>query len=82
MGYEVSLYFLSLPSPEMAILRVAARVRQGGHPIPESLIRRRFAAGLTNFETIYKYEVDHWAQYDNVGDRPVLIDWGEAQSDP
>jgi len=82
MGYEVSLYFLTLPSPEMAILRVAARVRQGGHSIPESVIRRRFAAGLTNFETIYKFEADHWAQYDNVGDRPVLIDWGEAQRDP
>ncbi len=82
MGYEVSLYFLTLPSPEIAILRVATRVRQGGHSIPESVIRRRFAAGLTNFETIYKSEVDHWAQYDNVGDRPVLIDWGEAQRDP
>jgi predicted ABC-type ATPase len=82
MGYEVSLYFLTLPSPEMAILRVATRVRQGGHSIPESVIRRRFAAGLTNFETIYKSEVDHWAQYDNLGDRPVLIDWGEAQMDP
>ena len=82
MGYEVSLYFLTLPSPEMAILRVAARVRQGGHSIPESVIRRRYAAGLTNFETIYKFEVDHWAQFDNVGDRPVLIDWGEAQRDP
>ena len=82
MGYEVSLYFLTLPSPEMAILRVAARVRQGGHFIPESVIRRRFAAGLTNFETIYKFEVDHWAQYDNVGDRPVLIEWSEAQRDP
>jgi predicted ABC-type ATPase len=82
MGYEVSLYFLTLPSPEIAILRVATRVRQGGHSIPESVIRRRFAAGLTNFETIYKFEVDHWAQYDNVGDRPVLIDWGEAQRDP
>jgi predicted ABC-type ATPase len=82
MGYEVSLYFLTHPSPKMAILRVAAHVRQGGHSITESVIRRRFAAGLTNFETIYKFEVDHWAQYDNVGDRPVLIDWGEAQRDP
>ncbi len=82
MGYEVSLYFVTLPSPEMAILRVAARVRQGGHSVPESVIRRRLAAGLTNFETIYKFEVDHWAQYDNVGDRPVLIGWGEAQKDP
>ena len=82
MGYQVSLYFLTLPSPEMAILSVAARVRQGGHSIPESVIRRRFAAGLTNFETIYKSEVDNWPQYDNVGDRPVLINWGEALRDP
>jgi predicted ABC-type ATPase len=82
MGYEVSLCFLNLPSPEMAILRVAARVRQGGHAIPESVIRRRFAAGLSNLETTYKFEVNHRAQYDNVGDCPVLIDWGEAQRDP
>jgi len=81
MGYEVSLYFLTLPSPEMAILRVAARVRQGGHFIPESVIRRRFAAGLSNFQTIYKSEVDHWAQYNNMGDRPVLINWGESHRD-
>ena len=76
MVYEISIYFLTLPSPEMAILRVAARVRQGGHSIPESVIRRRYAAGLTNFETIYKFEVDRWAKFDNLGDRPVLIEWG------
>jgi type I restriction enzyme S subunit len=80
--YEISLYFLTLPSPEMAILRVAARVKQGGHSIPESVIRCRLAAGLTNFETISKFEVDCWAQYGNVGDRPVLINWGEALRDP
>ena len=67
---------MALHEPEMAILRVAARVRQGGHSIPESVIRRRFAAGLTNFETIYKFEVDRWAKFDNLGDRPVLIKWG------
>jgi predicted ABC-type ATPase len=81
MGYEVSLYFLTLPSPEMAILRVAARVRQGGHSIPESVIRRRYAAGLTNFETIYKFEVDRWAKFDNLGDRPVLIEWDKRIRD-
>jgi predicted ABC-type ATPase len=81
MGYEVSLYFLSLPSPEMSILRVAARVRQGRHSIPESVIRRRYAAGLTNFETIYKFEVDRWAKFDNLGDRPVLIEWDKRIRD-
>jgi predicted ABC-type ATPase len=81
MGYEVSLYFLTLPSPEMAILRVAARVRQGGHSIPESVIRRRLAAGLSNFETFYKFEVDRWAKFDNLSDRPILIEWGKPIRD-
>jgi predicted ABC-type ATPase len=76
MGYEVSLYFLALPSAETAIMRVAARVKQGGHNIPESVIRRRFIAGLHNFNNAYKCEVDRWAKFDNVGKRPLLIEWG------
>jgi len=43
-GYRVKLIFLQLDSPEEAIARVAQRVRQGGHAIPEATIRRRFAA--------------------------------------
>ena len=81
MGYKVSLYFLALPSPETAILRVAQRVRQGGHNIPEAVIRRRFAAGLRNFETIYKFEVDRWAKFANLDDRPVLIEWCSPTGD-
>ena len=77
LGYIVSLYFLSLPTPETAISRVAERVRQGGHAIPEAVIRRRFAAGLHNFETIYTQEVDIWAKFNNVGDQPILIEWFE-----
>lgn len=77
LGYHVSLFFLSLPDVEAAIARVATRVRQGGHDIPESVIRRRFAAGLRNFEAVYKAEVDDWALYDNAGDEPVLLDWSE-----
>lgn len=48
LGYCVNLYFLSLPSAEIAVARVAERVRQGGHDIPEPVIRRRFTAGLHN----------------------------------
>lgn len=76
-GYRVSLFFLRLADVETAISRVALRVRQGGHDIPEDVIRRRFAAGLRNFETIYKPEVDSWALYDNSGDEPTLIDWSQ-----
>jgi predicted ABC-type ATPase len=77
LGYHVSLFFLRLPDPETAIARVATRVRQGGHNIPEGVIRRRFAAGLRNLERLYKSEVDAWIVYDNAGDRPVPIEWSE-----
>jgi hypothetical protein len=65
-----------LPNPEVAIARVALRVSQGGHRIPEDVIRRRFAAGLHNFEAIYKPAVNDWAKYDNEGTSPVLLEWG------
>lgn len=77
LGYHVSLTFLSLPNVEMAIQRVAERVQQGGHHIPESVIRRRFTSGLHNFEHYYKTAVDSWAKLDNAGPQPVLLAWGE-----
>ncbi|ATG89827.1 zeta toxin family protein [Methylomonas koyamae] len=76
-GYHVALFFLSLPTPELAIVRVAARVKQGGHNIAEDVIRRRFAAGVRHFQQHYRYAVDAWALYDNSGPSPVLLEWGE-----
>ena len=76
-GYSVKLIFLQLASPEEAIARVVQRVRQGGHNIPEEVIRRRFVAGKQNFELLYSPLVSAWARYDNAGSIPVLIDWSE-----
>jgi predicted ABC-type ATPase len=75
-GYVVKLFFLQLPSPEMAIARVRQRVAAGGHNVPEDVIRRRFDAGLRNFSQIYKTLVDEWVLYDNSGDEPVRLDEG------
>lgn len=76
-GWHVKLLFLSLPSPEMAIMRVAGRVAQGGHAVPEKVIRRRFATGWRNFREIYVHRVDSWMLYDNSGDQPVIMESGE-----
>lgn len=76
-GYAVSLFFLALPDVDMAIARVAERVRQGGHDIPEAVIRRRFSAGRKNFEQHYCDAVNDWSLYDNAGSTPVLLKWGE-----
>jgi predicted ABC-type ATPase len=78
-GYRVSLFFLRLPDAETAIARVTERVRQGGHNIPEPVIRRRFAAGWKNFQQHYQQVVDDWAMYDNAGTEPVMLEWRECQ---
>lgn len=77
-GYRVKLIFLQLASADEAVARVAQRVRQGGHDIPEWVIRRRFDAGLGNFKRVYAPKVDAWALYDNSGVEPVLLDWSET----
>lgn len=77
MGYTVKLIFLELPTVEMAIARVAARVVQGGHNVPSETIRRRFDKGGKNFHNLYKPLVDVWLHFDNAGVEPFLIDWSE-----
>jgi len=75
-GYTVELAFLSLPDVEMAIERVAMRVKQGGHNIPQDVICRRYAHGIANFER-YKLLVDSWQLYDNSSIPAVLIEEGQ-----
>jgi len=75
-GYRIKMIFLTLPNVEMAIERVAIRVAQGGHNVPEMVIRRRFAAGLRNFNRIYKQLVDVWVLYDNSQENHVLLEQG------
>ena len=78
-GYHVKITFLVLPSADLAVARVAARVAQGGHDVPEDAIRRRFRAGLDNFRRIYRPLADAWVVYDNSGAQPVLLEWDKAQ---
>lgn len=57
-GWRVELFYLALPSVEMSRLRVAERVAQGGHSIPEDAIVRRFPRSLNNLLNVYAAEVD------------------------
>ena len=76
-GYVVELIFLKLDSAEQAIARVEQRVKQGGHHIPAEVVRRRYQAGLDNFEQYSAPLVDSWVLYNNAGDQPELLDWSE-----
>ena len=59
--------------PDLAIARVAARVAQGGHNVPETVIRRRLDRSLRNFRDVYSALVNRWEWYDNSGITPRLI---------
>ena len=74
LGYRVKLFFLGLPTPEMAIARVAHRVEGGGRDAPKPMIIRWFSKGWRNFENVYRDLVDDWKLYDNAaGSTPVLL---------
>jgi predicted ABC-type ATPase len=64
-GYRFHLVFLWLSSPDLAIARIADRVRMGGHDVPEATIRRRYQAGLRNFFSLYSPLATTWEMVDN-----------------
>ena len=64
-GYDFHLVFLWLPSPELAVERVRSRVELGGHAVPEETVRRRYAAGLSNFFRVYRPLATTWRLYDS-----------------
>ena len=77
VGYSVKIVYLRLDSAELAIKRVRTRVAQGGHDVPDAVIRRRFAQGWRNFNGIYRRLADVWQVYDANGPQPIKIAQGE-----
>ena len=80
--YRIQLFFLWIPTVEMALARIADRVRRGGHDIPEKVVRRRFHKGFQNLFTRYRPVLDSWMLFDNSATIPRLIvqeEFGELQ---
>ncbi len=78
VGYDVHLFYLWLASDDLAVRRVADRVRMGGHGIPEDTIRRRYHAGLRNFFALYQPMARTWRVYDNTSEGTMrLVATGE-----
>ena len=73
------MLFLWLRSADLAVQRVVDRVCMGGHDVPEETVRRRYAAGLRNFFSLYQPLVNTWRIYDNSeSSAPRLIARGRA----
>ena len=78
-NYEVIIYYIKLPSVKLAIERVRLRVAQGGHNVPEHIIRRQYDRSWENFQQIFKHLADSWTVFDTAGELPVIIE--ESESD-
>jgi predicted ABC-type ATPase len=72
-GYRIEICFVGLSSSQLALRRIAGRVKQGGHDVLRNDVLRRFDRSWKNFENIYRPLADAWSLYDNSGESPRLI---------
>ena len=80
-GYDVTLLYFWLKTPEQAIERVAKRVANGGHDIPQDIIIRRYWGGLQNLFEIYMPIVDTWILVDNSDTPRTIVATGGKNQD-
>jgi predicted ABC-type ATPase len=73
-GYRIEVIYLTLPSAEVALRRIAERVQEGGHDIPDADVLRRFDRSWTNFCNLYRPLADRWVVYDSSGTTPRLVE--------
>ncbi len=78
-GYEVSIVFIFLGSVKACVARIQEKVRKGGHLVPESDVRRRFARSIRNFWWEYRNLVDRWHLFYNGGLQFHEVALGEGE---
>jgi predicted ABC-type ATPase len=78
-GFRLHMFYLRIPSPDLALLRIRDRVESGGHNVPERDVRRRFGRTLRNLFALYQPLLDTLHFFDNSSDTPRLIFKEEAR---
>jgi predicted ABC-type ATPase len=72
-GYNIHIFYLWIRSADLAMARIADRVREGGHSVPEETVRRRFGKSLFNFTHYYRALAETWHLFDNSSEKPRAI---------
>ncbi|GLS13179.1 hypothetical protein GCM10007935_06080 [Hydrogenophaga electricum] len=78
-GYQVVLSYVMLPTSDLAVQRVALRVKQGEHNIPADDIHRRFRRSLSNLFELYLLLSDRWSVLDHASGRLETIASGTSR---
>ena len=71
-GFRLHMFYLWIPSADLAMLRIRTRVEGGGHNVPEAVVRRRFNRTLGNLFRLYRPMLDTLLFFDNSSDTPRL----------
>lgn len=58
-GYHITVILVFLDSAELCLRRIAERVAQGGHDVPEADVRRRFQRVFPVFWEQYRQHAHH-----------------------
>ncbi|TDR89763.1 AAA family ATPase [Enterovirga rhinocerotis] len=77
LGWRIHLLYFVVATPEAALARIARRVSEGGHAVPEADARRRFARSIANVPR-YVALADMWRVFDNNGGQPKVAAEGRA----
>ncbi len=80
-GYEFHLLYVWVPDPSLSVMRVASRVREGGHFVPDDDVQRRWARSLNNFFELYQPLTTQWQVYDNTSGSGKLVAEGIGTSE-
>ena len=72
-GYRIHLFYLWIPTVELALSRIQDRVRRGGHNVLERDVRRRFERTSKNLLSLYRPTLDSFHLFDNSLKEPVLV---------
>lgn len=72
-GYETSIIYTFVDSPDVCLARIAARVKNGGHDVPEADVRRRYWRSKRNFLFQYAEIVDYWTLIYNGDSQAVMV---------
>lgn len=72
-GYRLHFYYLWVPNIDLTLLRIRGRVAEGGHDVPEPVVRRRFDRSVRNFLLYYRPLADRWTLFDNSDTEPLTI---------
>jgi predicted ABC-type ATPase len=73
LGYRIAFIFIGIDGPELSSARVAQRVAQGGHDVPEEKLIARFPRTLANARAALEIADAGWVLDNSESDDPYRL---------